>query len=244
MTPDHKQDLQFVQRVLGGQDEAASDLRTRYHAKLAGILRARGASAIEAEDLLADLWSDCFGATDSGSPLLLKYHGRCALDSWLITVVTNRLIDLKRRQAFRSELAPLESTTIPTDGFDLVPGTPTRCVEAPLLDLLRGAIAKAFSSCDKEGLLMLRLVHIYRVTQREIGRMWGWHESKVSRALDCAREKIRRNILSEIKRTDRWLKVEWDDFTDLCRCASEVFPSGQPMNNLQDREVHQSKKKG
>src|SRR5205823_12425788 len=123
-------------------------------------------------------------------------------------VAAHRLIDLKRHQAFRSELAPRESTTAPTDSFDLMPGTPRRYVEAPLLDLLRDAIAKAFSSCDKEGLLMLRLVHIYRVTQREIGRMWGWHESKVSRALHCAREKIRRNILSEIKLTDPWLKVE------------------------------------
>ena len=39
---------------------AAAELRSRYHGKLVGVLRARGANQTEAEDLVADLWTDCF----------------------------------------------------------------------------------------------------------------------------------------------------------------------------------------
>ena len=41
---------------------AASELRSRYHGKLVGVLRSRGANQTEAEDLVADLWTDCFAA--------------------------------------------------------------------------------------------------------------------------------------------------------------------------------------
>ena len=40
----------------------------------------------EAEDLIADLWSDCFGGRRPHCWPLSKYAGRCALESWLVTV--------------------------------------------------------------------------------------------------------------------------------------------------------------
>src|SRR5438270_6477411 len=98
---DQSPDLLFVKRVLEGDEGAACVLQGRYDARVKGALCKRGASGTEAEDLLADLWADCFGS--SGKRLLLQYAGRCALSSWLITVATNRLIDFKRRQAFRGE---------------------------------------------------------------------------------------------------------------------------------------------
>src|SRR5437762_13056439 len=102
----HEQDLAFVQRVLAGEASAASELRSRYHGKLVGVLRARGANQTEAEDLVADLWTDCFAPRGNRQILLTKYQGRCALESWLLTVATNRLVDLKRRQSFRVDVPP------------------------------------------------------------------------------------------------------------------------------------------
>ena len=79
-------DLVFVREVLTGDDQAATDLRNKYHAKLIAMLCARGASMTEAEDLIADLWSDCFGGRRPHCSPLSKYAGRCALESWLVTV--------------------------------------------------------------------------------------------------------------------------------------------------------------
>jgi RNA polymerase sigma factor (sigma-70 family) len=238
----HEQDLNFAERVLAGQTDAASELRTRYHSKLRAILCARGANMTEAEDLLGDLWSDCLGATQRSNKLR-TYRGQSALESWLATVATNALYDLKRRQEFRGELPGRGTTISPADRFDLVPGTVASRPDTSLVDLLRRTVAQGFSSCDPEALLMLKLVHIYEVTQRELGRMWDWHESKVSRTLDGARAEIKNHVLQEIQRTDPWLKLTWEDFFDLCRCSPGLLSSDAPRQDMQDVKVHQSTKR-
>src|SRR5213596_2510723 len=68
----YEQDLGFVQRVLVGEASAASELRSRYHGKLVGVLRARGANHTEADDLMADLWTDCFAPRGNRQILLTK----------------------------------------------------------------------------------------------------------------------------------------------------------------------------
>src|SRR5437667_12497688 len=134
----HEQDLSFVQRVLSGEAAAAEELRSRYNGKLVGVLRARGANQTEAEDLVADLWTDCFGARTNRPTLLTKYQGRCALESWLLTVATNRLVDLKRRQSFRVDVPP--SPDSPEAFFDRGPGPEEATSEKPLPDLLRETV--------------------------------------------------------------------------------------------------------
>ena len=210
----HQDDLKFAQSVLTANSSAASELRNRYHGRMVSILCSRGANQTEAEDLVADIWSDCFQAPPGRLTLLGKYQGRCALESWLITVATNRLIDLKRRQTFRIEIPASERSS--DDFFDRRPQPETAGSEESLLKLLRGAIRTAFSKSDSESVLMLKLVHVHQLTQREIARMWGWHESKVSRALEEARHEIGRGIMAEMKRLDPWLDLRWDDFLELC----------------------------
>jgi RNA polymerase sigma factor (sigma-70 family) len=218
----HEQDLAFVQRVLSVDAEAASELRRRYQGKLVGVLRARGANQTEAEDLVADLWTDCFGARGENRPTLLtKYQGRCALESWLLTVATHRLVDLKRRQSFRVEVP--SSPDSPDDFFDRRAHPEKATSEKHLLHLLREAIKRAFATQDAEAILMLKLVHLHQLTQREIARMWGWHESKVSRTLEVTRQNVARVILSELKKVDPWLELRWEDFVELCASSADVF---------------------
>src|SRR3954463_5794005 len=217
----HEQDLAFVQRVLSSEPEAATELRSRYHGKLVGVLRARGANQTEAEDLVADLWTDCFGERTNRPTLLTKYQGRCALEAWLLTVAKKRLVDLKRRQSFRVDVPP--SPDSPEDFFDRRPHPEKATSEKPLLNLLREAIQRAFAKQDGDAVLMLKLVHVHQLSQREISRMWGWHESKVSRTLDTTRQSVAKIILFELKRIDPWLELRWEDFVELCAGSSDVF---------------------
>lgn len=219
--PRHEEDLAFVQRVLAIDVPAASELRTRYHGKLVGVLRSRGANSTEAEDLVADLWTDCFAPRGNRQPLLTKYQGRCALDSWLLTVATNRLVDLKRRQSFRVDVPPSPDSN--EDFFDRRPQPEKPTSEKPLLNLLRDAIHRAFAKQDPDAVLMLKLVHLHQLSQREISRMWGWHESKVSRTLDATRTSVAKNIMLELKKVDPWLELRWEDFVELCAGSSAVF---------------------
>ena len=218
----HEQDLAFVQRVLASEAPAASELRSRYHGKLVGVLRARGASQTEAEDLVADLWTDCFAPRGNRQTLLTKYQGRCALESWLLTVATNRLVDLKRRQSFRVDVSSSTSDS-PEDFFDRRPQPEKPTSEKPLLNLLHGAIQRAFAKQDEDAVLMLKLVHLHQLTQREISRMWGWHESKVSRTLEVTRQSVAKIILVELKKVDPWLELRWEDFVELCAGSADVF---------------------
>src|SRR5438445_2247019 len=91
-------ELLLAQQCQQGEPDALAELRERYHPVLARFLLARGASGTEMEDLLADLWADCVPGDDDRPSLLEKFSGRCSLRSWLATVSTNRLIDLKRKQ--------------------------------------------------------------------------------------------------------------------------------------------------
>ena len=52
-TSSHEQDLNFAQSVLNVNSTAAAELRSRYHGRIVAVLCARGASATEAEDLVA-----------------------------------------------------------------------------------------------------------------------------------------------------------------------------------------------
>jgi RNA polymerase sigma factor (sigma-70 family) len=217
----HEQDLAFVQRVLAADPAAAGELRTRYNGKLVGVLRARGATPTEAEDLIADLWTDCFAPRGDRQTLLTKYQGRCALESWLLTVATNRLVDLKRRQSFRVDVPP--SPDSPEDFFDRRPQPEKLTSEKPLVNLLREAIKQAFAKQDEDAILMLKLVHLHQLSQREISRMWGWHESKVSRTLETTRQSVAKIILVELKKVDPWLELRWEDFVELCAGSSNVF---------------------
>jgi RNA polymerase sigma factor (sigma-70 family) len=222
VTSSYQQDLNFAQSVLNANSAAATELRNRYHARLVAVLCARGATATEAEDLVADLWSDCFAAPSNRQTLLNKYQGRCALESWLLTVATHRLIDLKRRQSFRVEV-PVPNRSSDDDFFARRAQPESVPREESLRALLRAAVRNAFARRDSDSVLMLKLVHVHQLTQREIARMWGWHESKVSRALEVAREQIARDILLELKRSDPWLELRWEDFLELCAGSTDAL---------------------
>ena len=220
---DWQADLLLAKQALEGDEKAAASLRDHYDRLIRATLCKRGASNTEAEDVLADLWADCFGS--SGEPLLKKYQGRCALSSWLITVATNRLIDFKRRKSFQQELPEGVVETMPANRIDQAKDSQPKQRDMALLSVLRGAVSQAFASEPPETLLMLKLVHMYDVTQRELGRIWNWHESKVSRTLDSARDKIRVAILAQVRRTDPWLTLEWDDFRELAMWAPTLISS-------------------
>ena len=91
----------LVGRCRLGDAEALTSVRDAFNEPLRGILLARGASPTEAEDLIADLWADCVPGREDQVSLLEKFSGRCSFLGWLATVLTNRWIDLKRKEQRR-----------------------------------------------------------------------------------------------------------------------------------------------
>jgi RNA polymerase sigma factor (sigma-70 family) len=235
---DRSQDLQLIYQALAGNENAGRDLQARYSAQLKATLCKRGASITEADDLVADLWADCFGS--SGEPLLLKYEGRCPLSSWLITVVTHKLIDRKRLETLHRKLLRDKSGDSQSNDLEVIGNLPACQPDNDLIGLLRRAVMNAFAAESPEKVLILRLVHVYEVTQREVGRIWNWHESKVSRTLESARVRIRTAVLADLHLKDPPLELEWEDFLLLARCAPDLAFGVDRKIGMQDNTIYES----
>ena len=179
------------------------------------ILLARGASRSEAEDILADVWSDCLPGTADKPSLLTKFGGKFSLLGWLARVAGNRWIDSKRRGAKQTELETAE--------IDALPGCLTELPDDRLLELLRESLVMAFGHCPGEALVMLRLVYVHGLTQREVGEMFHWGEPKISRTLKQAMDQIKMDTLQEVKRRDQQLLLAWEDFLALCAAENTDF---------------------
>ena len=205
-----------VQQCLKGDSAALAGLRETHHASLVNILRARGASESETEELLADMWGDCVTRNDDQPSLLEKFSGKCSLQGWLATVATRRWIDLKRKQTRRGETQLPAHNDGNTDQFERLPATAAAPTDDVLVNLLRDSLQAAFAGCPPADLLMLRLVYLHGLSQRELMRMWGWSESKVSRKLSAAMELIEERTLEHLKQKDAWLELTWQDFVNLC----------------------------
>jgi predicted DNA-binding protein (UPF0251 family) len=91
--------------------------------------------------------------------------------------------------------------------------------DSSIIDILGPALRQAFAACDVEELVLLQLVHMHGVTQREIASLWKWHESRVSRHINRTEEKIAELTLRAVKETDPYLELGWQDFVELCRCV-------------------------
>ena len=202
-----------VTRCRQGDAEALAELRERCQGSLLGILLSRGADRTEAEDLLADLWADCVPGQDDRPSILEKFSGKCTLQGWLATVATNRWVDRKRKQSRFVEpgrdgstehdyLARLEAASYGS--------------EDTLIALLRDCLKAAFAQCGPEARVLLRLVYLHELSQREIVKMLGWSEAKVSRFLTRAMAEIEKHTAVEVKKRDPWLELNWGDFVELC----------------------------
>lgn len=225
-------DLILAEDALEGDPAAAARIVEMLRApELTAFLKTRGASETEARDLIGDLAGDCFGGerTKGGLHRLLgRYNGGCPLPAFFRHIALNRLISLKRKQSGRRE------DSLSADGghdvFDTIAdagsSTAAAAGDGELIDLLRDALKAVLARVDPEKLVIVRLIESYEVPQKRVGGIWGWHESKISRAKSELLAEMRQAITEEVKKTDPWLHLEWEDFLALCRESSDLFGSG------------------
>jgi RNA polymerase sigma factor (sigma-70 family) len=211
-------DWLLAQRCVAGDFGAQKQLRAILNQFVKGCLLRRGATYTEADDIVGDLSAESLAPGESHLCLLRKYHGKCSFKSWLTRVATNRWIDFKRREAFVVQM-PLDENKVSADPIEGFPSQEAGNVEELLLNLLRTCLQFALGACTAEELLRLRLFYLEDLSQGEIGKMWGWHGSKVSRELRETMRRIESRTLSRLRLIDPWLTVSWDDILSL---ADEV----------------------
>jgi RNA polymerase sigma factor (sigma-70 family) len=222
--PNHgNEEVLPVQRCQRGDPEALAQLREACQDGLRKVLLARGATLTETEDLLADLWADCVPGADDRPSLLEKFSGKCAVQAWLATVLTRRWIDLKRKQVRRGEVDHATFGDPKVDVMQRLPAPAVVETENALVVLLRDSLRAAIAGCPPHVMVLLRLRYLHNLTQRELARMLGWHEAKMSRTLSGALDQIQAAVLGEVRSRDPWLQLTWQDFLDLCESQDIGF---------------------
>ena len=211
-----------MQRCVAGDCGAQKRLWTVLDQYVRGCLISRGASHTEADDIVADISSESLARSETDFCLLGQYQGKCLLKNWLARVATNRWIDFKRREAFLVQFSFAEDE-VSASPVERIPSQEAGNVEEFLLTILRTCLQSALVSCTAEELLMMRLVYLEDIFQSEIGKMWGWHGSKVSRRLRETMRRIESRTLSQLNAIDPWLTISWDDILKMSELSTVQF---------------------
>lgn len=221
------EDLDLVDRAMDGDAVAVREFQDTYRPLLERVLMSRGVDRVQAEDLVADVVAECFGAGKSGQtrPLLEKFEGRSSLSTWMIRTTWNRWLDLKRRDKFRGELPSYEDDDERSgDQFDRVAGADPdeNVLDSDLSELMGRAIREAFDSLGPEILLMLKLSYLHGISQSVIARMWQCDQTRVSRTLTAARQQVAAETMRRIRESDAAIQLEWEDFQKLCAAGLDL----------------------
>lgn len=210
-------DIDLTQRCLEGDEGAFREFQETHSSYLSKLLYGYGASDADAAEMLADLWTDCLASVSGGDPLLQRYNGSAPLRSWLGAVVVNRWISKKRRDAVHSRAVEL----IGTPGHAHAAAFETETlVDARLSETIEEAVREAFNACEAEDIVLLHLVHVHDITQREIAELWGCHESGISRRLRKTEKAIEQSTLQKMREFDALLDINWEDFLRLCESTN------------------------
>ena len=222
----YAEDLDLVDRAVNGDVAAVRDFQETYRPMLERVLMSRAVDRLQAEDLVADIIAECFGAGKNGQtrPLLEKFEGRSSLSTWMIRITWNRWLDLKRRDKFRGELPSYDDDDRSGDQFDRVAGVnpDDELLDSDLSELMGRAIREAFDSLGPDVLLMMKLSYLHGVSQAVIARMWQCDQTRVSRLLTAAREQVAAVTMQRIREADSSLKLEWEDFQKLCAAGLDL----------------------
>src|SRR5207249_12151797 len=147
--------------------------------------------------------------------LLKRFSGDGSLRAWLITVGLRRLIDLARRNRFRHDMHVYEKTSSP-DSMDKMPATDELPPDVDLVSLLRTSLINAFVRAHRQQLLLLYLVYLHGIKQRDLADIYRCNESTISRWLGETLKQIHDDTLCDVQRREPDAHLEWREIVQLC----------------------------
>lgn len=215
-------DQDLCERVLAGDESAATAFRAHYYPLVYGVLFGRcgdSRSKAEAEDIAEGVIADCFGANGK-PPLLTLYSGRAPLESWLCRVAINRLKNLWRSGRWRYERpSDLEEDGI-ADLFDEGEGSVEDsggiARDSDVAELFGEALTAAFRELPPRDVIFLRLVYLHRIPRVKIAETWRCDPATVGRTMHRSLETVRGKTLEHLKRFDESLEITWEDCHAMC----------------------------
>ena len=186
----HVRDLALAAACIEGRDVAWEHLIRELRPQL--YTAARTVAGDDGRELADSLYGELFGLREAEGrrkSLLVHYHGRSRLLTWLRSVLVQRHIDRVRATRRLDPLPDAESAAA------LAAPTPAPDPERDrLIQHAQRAVDKAIDALDPKDRLRLRLYYGQDMTLAAIGRALGEHEATVSRQLEKARKTLRQQV--------------------------------------------------
>ncbi len=205
----HIEDLALACACAEGRDAAwdhfVRAFRPELYAAARAICRADDAAA---RDLADSLYAELFGvrgASTERRSLLLYYHGRSKLSTWLRSVLAQRRVDhvraARRTESLDDQPSGEEMEAHALKGRSA--GAAPDPDRARLLALLQAALTSALAALPAGDRLRLAYYYLQDLTLAQIGRLTREHEATVSRHLQRTRRALRKSVEHSLREEKR-----------------------------------------
>lgn len=188
----HWEDLALLDGFLQGQPQAALLMHQTVATRLVEVLRNRGASEEEADDLVQEHLCGLLDRTARSGAM--AYSGRGTLIGWLKRSLLRDLARLRKSERRRSSFRP--EAVAPPPWVDMESAVAAHQHRTHLRAVLR----EVFLAFEPESRRILRLVHSGGLSAQQVGVLIGLHRVTVQRRLGELRaelEKQTRKRLAE-----------------------------------------------
>jgi len=195
-------DAELLQRMLGGDEAAFSELVRRYHATLVKVAGYYVKSHASSEDVAQDTWIAVIRGAE-------RFEGRSSFKTWLLRICINRARTLGVKEHRTVPTDPTQSgPTVSAARFDQggtwsdppVPFTDT--VDARLDNsVLVNAVRSAIASLGEPQLSVVTLRDVEGLSTEEVATLLELSEANVRVILHRGRAKVRGLVESAMKGT-------------------------------------------
>ena len=187
----HLEELAIARGCALGRESAWQRFVAKYREQLTRAAVEMTGSAALGEELASALYSELFGLTEREnkrwSPLL-RYSGRGSLMGWLRAILAQRRVDQYRKIGRETELGEIEPVAAVSEEPDL-----------ERLEDLRLAIKMTLSEASAEERFLLSAYYLDQHTLQEISSVLRVHVATISRKLNRATERLRKQLLRTLK---------------------------------------------
>jgi RNA polymerase sigma-70 factor, ECF subfamily len=187
----HLEELAIARGCALGRESAWQRFFAQYREHLTRAAVEMTGSEALGEELASALYSELFGLTEREnkrwSPLL-RYSGRGSLMGWLRAILAQRRVDQYRKIGRETELGEIEPAAAVSEQPAL-----------ERLEDLRLAIKMTLSEASAEERFLLSAYYLDQHTLQEISSVLRVHVATISRKLNRATERLRKQLLRTLK---------------------------------------------
>ena len=228
MSESRETDFAWANACLSGDEAEIRRFKETFTAKLVPYLRSKGAEPADAEDIAAEFIQDCLFGKQDKPPKLNEYQPVGRLEAWMNTCAYNKFRDFLRRHNRQTELDTRSNFDESDSGgairLDSLDSTDAETGESEdAVQLLRESLVHGLSHLEAETLVILRLVFLHGISQRNLAEIWDCHEATISRKLSAGMQTVRECTLAYMQARDSRFSFTWDDCLALCRSSQNLL---------------------